>query len=205
MFLKKIFGGVLMAVGGLAAVFFLIANAVTENGNTALYITIIAVGILMFIAGLWVRLRAGKSKKAEKTASPKKKYKCHGIALHGMPQGECECDVAVTSDSVIFTVHRKDSVLYGEKITSALLKSNSELVGASAGNVIAGAALFGTLGAIVASRPKSMTEYIIIINYVSGGESKSIAIAVDKTQKYTAENLVFYVNKHMVKGSSHVL
>lgn len=129
----------------------------------------------------------------------------NGIALYGLPQGESKCTAILYSDRVEFYVGNSSSVLYREKILSALLKTSSELKGATTGTVIAGTVLFGILGTIAASRPKSVKEYILAINYVSNGESKTVAIAVDKSEKYNAEKLVDYINRYMDKATETVL
>lgn len=171
-----------------------------------------AVGAVMLVLALFFLIygvyRIRKVKKSGGKSITSSKHvivKCYGVALYGLPQGECECLLSLFGDRVVFTVNKKDSVLKAEKITSALLKTNSELKGASAGSTVAGALLFGIPGAIIASRPKSVTEYIIIINYTSDGELKTVAVAVNKDKKYEADKIVNYVNKHMASGSDTVL
>lgn len=169
-----------------------------------------AVGAVMLVMALiflfYGLFRMKKVKKAKKRGtSIRALIKCYGVALYGLPQGECECLLSLFGDRVVFTVNKKDSVLKAEKITSALLKTNSELKGASAGSTVAGALLFGVPGAIIASRPKNVTEYVIIINYTSDGELKTVAVAVNKDKKYEADKIVNYINKHMSGGSDTVL
>ena len=48
-------------------------------------------------------------------------------------------------------------------------------------------------------------EYVIIINYTSDGELKTVAVAVNKDKKYEADKIVNYINKHMSGGSDTVL
>lgn len=165
----------------------------------------LALALLFLLYGVY---RIGKVKKSGgKSISSSKRFivKCYGVALYGLPQGECECLLSLFGDRVVFTVNKNDSVLKAEKITSALLKTNSELKGASAGSTVAGALLFGVPGAIIASRPKNVTEYVIIINYTSDGELKTVAVAVNKDKKYEADKIVNYINKHMSGGSDTVL
>ncbi len=169
-----------------------------------------AVGAVMLVMALiflfYGLLRMKKVKKAKKRGtSIRALIKCYGIALYGLPQGESECLLSVFKDKLVFTVNKNDSILNADKITSALLKSNSELKGASVGSTVAGALLFGIPGAIIASRPKNITEYVIIINYISGSELKTIAVAVTEDRKYEADKIVNYVNKHMASGSDTVL
>lgn len=169
-----------------------------------------AVGAVMLVMALiflfYGLLRMKKVKKAKKRGtSIRALIKCYGIALYGLPQGEVECLLSVFKDKLVFTVNKNDSILNADKITSALLKSNSELKGASVGSTVAGALLFGIPGAIIASRPKNITEYVIIINYISGSELKTIAVAVTEDRKYEADKIVNYVNKHMASGSDTVL
>lgn len=165
----------------------------------------LALALLFLLYGVY---RIGKVKKSGgKSISSSKRFivKCYGVALYGLPQGECECLLSLFGDRVVFTVNKNDSVLKAEKITSALLKTNSELKGASAGSTVAGALLFGVPGAIIASRPKNVTEYVIIINYTSDGELKTVAVAVNKDKKYEADKIVNYINKHISGGSDTVL
>lgn len=169
-----------------------------------------AVGAVMLVMALiflfYGLLRMKKVKKAKKRGtSIRALIKCYGIALYGLPQGESECLLSVFKDKLVFTVNKNDSILNADKITSALLKSNSELKGASVGSTVAGALLFGIPGAIIASRPKNVIEYVIIINYISGSELKTIAVAVTEDRKYEADKIVNYVNKHMASGSDTVL
>lgn len=169
-----------------------------------------AVGAVMLVMALiflfYGLFRMKKVKKAKKRGtSIRALIKCYGIALYGLPQGESECLLSLFKDKLVFTVNKNDSILNADKITSALLKSNSELKGASVGSTVAGALLFGIPGAIIASRPKNITEYVIIINYISGSELKTIAVAVTEDRKYEADKIVNYVNKHMADGSDTVL
>lgn len=169
-----------------------------------------AVGAVMLVMALiflfYGLLRMKKVKKAKKRGtSIRALIKCYGIALYGLPQGESECLLSVFKDKLVFTVNKNDSILNADKITSALLKSNSELKGASVGSTVAGVLLFGIPGAIIASRPKNITEYVIIINYISSSELKTIAVAVTEDRKYEADKIVNYVNKHMASGSDTVL
>ena len=169
-----------------------------------------AVGAVMLVMALiflfYGLFRMKKVKKAKKRGtSIRALIKCYGIALYGLPQGESECLLSVFKDKLVFTVNKNDSILNADKITSALLKSNSELKGASVGSTVAGALLFGIPGAIIASRPKNVTEYVIIINYISGSELKTIAVAVTEDRKYEADKIVNYVDKDMASGSDTVL
>lgn len=165
----------------------------------------LALALLFLLYGVY-RIRKVKKSGGKSTSSSKRFIvKCYGVALYGLPQGVCECLLSLFGDRVVFTVNKKDSVLKAEKITSALLKTNSELKGASAGSTVAGALLFGVPGAIIASRPKNVTEYVIIINYTSDGELKTVAVAVNKDKKYEADKIVNYINKHMSGGSDTVL
>ena len=169
-----------------------------------------AIGVVMLVMALIFLLyglfRMKKVKKAKKRGtSIRALIKCYGIALYGLPQGESECLLSVFKDKLVFTVNKNDSILNADKIMSALLKSNSELKGASVGSTVAGALLFGIPGAIIASRPKNVIEYIIIINYTSDGELKTVAVAVNKDKKYEADKIVNYINKHMSGGSNTVL
>ena len=188
-------------IPGIILLFASVYAFFTNQGAVGAVMLVIALIFLFY--GLF---RMKKVKKAKKRGtSIRALIKCYGVALYGLPQGECECLLSLFGDRVVFTVNKKDSVLKAEKITSALLKTNSELKGASAGSTVAGALLFGVPGAIIASRPKNVTEYVIIINYTSDGELKTVAVAVNKDKKYEADKIVNYINKHMSGGSDTVL
>ena len=111
----------------------------------------------------------------------KPKYKLQGVSLYGLPQGESQCLCKVYKDYISFVVNKNESMLGLNKM------------------------FFGVPGAIIASRPKVKNEYIVIINYVSNGENRAVAIAVDSMQKYDAENVAHYINKNTVKTANTIL
>lgn len=124
----------------------------------------------------------------------KKRYAVKGYCISGLPFGECDCDITVYDDCVTFSTGKSASNLSTSKITAAAVKTKNELTSASTGSAILGTALFGVVGTIIASRPKNKSQYILVINYISG-ELKTIAIAFDNYQKYEAENIAFFLNK----------
>lgn len=195
---------ILAVVCFIPGIILLFASVYAFFSNQGTVGTIMLVMALVFL--LYGLFRIKKVKKAKKRGtSIRALIKCYGIALYGLPQGESECLLSMFKDKLVFTVNKNDSILNADKITSALLKSNSELKGASVGSTVAGALLFGIPGAIIASRPKNVTEYVIIINYISGSKLKTIAVAVTEDKKYEADKIVNYVNKHMASGSDTVL
>lgn len=135
----------------------------------------------------------------------KPKYKLTGISLYGLPQGESQCTCKVYKDYISFEVNKNQTILELCKVCSAVVKTSSELQQASAGATFVGGLLFGVPGAIIASMPKVKNEYIVIINYISNGDSRAVAIAVDYTQKYDAENVVYFLNKNAVRTGNTVL
>lgn len=135
----------------------------------------------------------------------KPKYKLTGTALYGLPQGESQCVCKVYKDHVSFEVNKNKATLELSKISSAIVKTNSELQRASAGATFIGGLFFGVPGAIIASMPTVKTEYIVIINYMSNGENKTIAIVVDSTQKYVAENFIAFINRNTVKTADTII
>ena len=135
-----------------------------------------------------------KNTSKSKSKTDRKRYAVKGYCISGLPFGECDCDITVYDDRVIFSTGKSASNLSTSKITAAAVKTKNELASASTGSAILGTALFGVVGTIIASRPKNKSQYILVINYISG-ELKTIAIAFDNYQKYEAENIAFFLNK----------
>lgn len=137
----------------------------------------------------------------------KKKYTLNGTSISGLPCGEAACKVTVFKSAINFKAGKNNYDLEMNRIVSALNKPRSEVVGASTGSAVAGAALFGVLGAIVASRPKSKTDYIMIINYIGTKtrQTETIAVAFDKTQKYKVDDAVYFINKKTKNGGHTTL
>lgn len=174
--------------------FIVIAVIMLVNGQYGFLIISLIIGLSFLVHGLSLA-----------SFGVKPKYKLQGVSLYGLPQGESQCLCKVYKDYISFVVNKNESMLGLNKISSAVVKTRAELQKASAGATFAGALFFGVPGAIIASRPKVKNEYIVIINYVSNGENRAVAIAVDSMQKYDAENVVHYLNKNTVKTTNTIL
>lgn len=181
----------------LAVVLFLVGLFVLMENQT--------VGLMILgaaIACVVISCCANKRKEQIKiTQNPqiklgRKRYSQKGYCLSGLPFGECDCEVVVYDNMVAFLSGKNVSYLDASKIISAAVRTKSELTGASTGSAILGTALFGMVGAIIASRPKNKSQYILVINYMNGGYTYAIAIAFDDHQKYDAENIALFLNKN---------
>lgn len=125
-----------------------------------------------------------------------------GYALTGLPFGECACDVAVHKRAVVFSANGNFSSLDISKIISADVKTRQEMTSASVGSAVLGTVAFGIIGTVIASRPKSKTEYILVINYNDiNGEIQTIAIAFPKILRRNAEDIARRLNKLAPHGT----
>ena len=125
--------------------------------------------------------------------------------LSGLPLGEVQCYARAYDTKIVFKKEQSTFELPYEKIVSAELTEKSKLVGASAGSAIAGAIMFGALGAIIASRPKNKKEYILVITYVSNGENKTIVAAVAVSEWGAANKAVTAMKKKITVSQNVVL
>lgn len=125
--------------------------------------------------------------------------------LSGLPLGEVQCYARAYDTRIVFKKEQSTFELPYEKIVSAELTEKNKLVGASAGSAIAGAVMFGALGAIIASRPKNKKENILIITYVSGDENKTIVAAVDISEWGAANKAVNAIKKNITVSQNIVL
>ncbi len=125
--------------------------------------------------------------------------------LSGLPLGEVRCFARAYDTRIVFKKEQSTFELPYEKIVSAELAERSKLVGASAGSAVAGAIMFGALGAIIASRPKNKKEDILIITYVSDGENKTIVAAVDISDWGAANKAVTAMKKNITVSQNVVL
>ncbi len=182
----------------LAVLFFLIGLFVLLENQT-IGLILLATAIACVIISCSAK-KNKEQKNIQKTiiSAPKKhrkkRYSTKGYCLSGLPFGECDCNITVYDDVVVFSSGKSVSNLNTSKITTAAVRTKNELTSASTGSAILGTALFGIVGTVIASRPKNKSQYILVINYVSG-EPKTIAIAFDDYQKYEAENIAFFLNK----------
>ncbi len=188
-----------MGMGGLLAVIGLVACFINKSDNIMPGIIIIVIGALAFSYGL-SRMKERKATKAYGRMI-KKSY---GVTLYGIGDGEADCTVTLYKDYLSFIVNKLNGTLALSKVSSAYLKQSSQLKGASLGNVVAGGVLFGTIGVILASRPKNVKSYVFIVNYYSDGE-KSIAIEVAEKFRFAFEDMVKYINKKCGRKGSYRL
>lgn len=177
----------------LAVVLFLISPfALVENQTVGMLI--LGAAILCVIISCHFNKHKGASK------AGRKRYTAKGYCISGLPFGECDCNITVYDEHVTFSDGKSTSNLSISKITTASVKTKTELTSASTGSAILGTALFGIVGTIISSRPKNKSQYILVINYISG-ELKTIAIAFDSSQKYEADNIAFFLKKKVVGNS----
>ncbi|MBP0985370.1 MAG: hypothetical protein J6A19_16780 [Oscillospiraceae bacterium] len=125
--------------------------------------------------------------------------------LSGLPLGEVRCFARAYDTKIVFKKEQSTFELPYEKIVSAEIAERSKLVGASAGSAVAGAIMFGALGAIIASRPKNKKEDILIITYVSDDENKTIVAAVDISEWGAANKAVNAMKKNITVSQNVVL
>ena len=116
-----------------------------------------------------------------------------------------QCYARAYDTRIVFKIEQSTIEVPYEKIVSAELTEKNKLVGASAGSAIAGAVMFGALGAIIASRPKNKKENILIITYVSGDENKTIVAAVDISEWGAANKAVNAMKKNITVSQNVVL
>lgn len=125
------------------------------------------------------------------------------VHLNGLPVGEADCVVMTTNDKVIVEVQKNRYELPYYKITAADVREKNQLVGASAGNIVAGAVLFGALGAIISARPQNKKEYIMIIS-CNSEYTNAIAFAVEPKFKRDAEKIVAKLRKAAPQGQQNI-
>ncbi len=164
-------------------------------------------GILILYGVLRFKKIKGASKMLNGKKYGKKKYTLNGICLSGLPCGEANCKVIIYKNAISFNAGRHNYDLEMNRIISVMEKTHSEVVGAKTGSAVAGAALFGVLGAIVASRPKNKTEYIMLINYVGkrANSTETIGLAFDKDQKSYVSMATQFINSRITTGSHTTL
>ena len=119
-----------------------------------------------------------------------------GVHLSGLPVGEADCVVIPSSESVIIEIQKNRYELPYDKITSADVREKNQLVSASAGDVVAGTLLFGALGTIIASRPKNVREYIMMIS-CNSEYTNAIAFAIAPKYKKDADKIAAKIRAKM--------
>ncbi len=127
------------------------------------------------------------------------------VHLSGLPLGEISCMATALEHRIIFKVDKSTFELNYDKITAADLREKSELAGSSAGSVVAGAVLFGALGAVIAARPKNKKEYILAISYISDVDNRTIAVAVPYENGYIADRAIDVIKRNIAVSQNVVL
>lgn len=150
----------------------------------------------IFLIWLFLFLHSAKQKSAKKRAAAeeKKQYnEKYGVEasirlphVNGLPIAEnTQCELELRTDHVIFTADGLDFKLKRDTITDASIKTSTEIQSqyvSSIGGAVAGAMLFGGLGAIVGGRAKekktkTITHYFII-TYLKDDEVRYISFEV---------------------------
>lgn len=165
------------------------------------------ISVLLFIFAAICFSTAYKSyrrKRSDNSRGRKKRFCMDGYHLTGLPFGETPCTITVYDDEIYFTAKNNSSSLSMDKLVSVAVKSKEEFSASSTGTVVAGAVLFGTLGAIIAARPKSKKEVILIINYQSG-ELKTIAMSFPDSYRFDLQRLESFLAKSVSIQSHTVL
>ena len=186
---------------GILALLISVAMFIAFFGGAGFIALII--GIVMLIAGISLLAKnftLGFDSNFEKTVA---QFGC--IHLSGLPLGEVACQVTAYENRLVFKKDKSTYELSYDKITAVDLREKSQLAGASAGSVVAGAVLFGVLGAVIAARPKNKKEYIFVISYLSDWETKTIAAAVPYENGYIADRAVAVIKKNITAVQNVVL
>ena len=186
---------------GILAIILSVVLFCAFFGGAGIIALILAV--IMLIAGISLLAKnftLGFDSNLEKTVA---QFGC--IHLSGLPLGEVACQVTAYENRLVFKKDKSTYELSYDKITAVDLREKSQLAGASAGSVVAGAVLFGALGAVIAARPKNKKEYIFVISYLSDGETKTIAAAVPYENGYIADRAVAVIKKNITAVQNVVL
>lgn len=171
------------------------------NLSGAFLVIALVVSVLFFVAGIQEMVKS-----VNKLAFGTDVIAQFGFThLSGLPLGEVSCLANALDKKIIFTSGKSRFELEYSKIVAADLREKSELEGASAGSVVAGAVLFGALGAVIAARPKNKREYIMVISYVSNGENKSIALAIPYENGVEADKALNVIRRNITTVQNVVL
>ena len=127
--------------------------------------------------------------------------------MDGLPWGEqADCNVYLYPDKYVFWRNKNTYTLSMDKITDVCIKTDVEIQKAyvsSVGGAIGGAALFGTLGAMIGGRVKKKTDTTIskflIFTYNKDGETKYISFEIPFYNKKAPK----YVKAYQVQASGH--
>lgn len=182
---KKILGGIccFFAVGGIV-VFF---------SNTSDESPIAVIGISIFFLLIAFSLFTSDKRKNKRTKKKEKHLNFDGITIYtafhhvnGLPIAEnLLCEVFSYPDRIDFKAGTTEIKLSRDKITDMCIKTDTDIQQqsvSSIGGAVAGAMLFGTLGAVIGGRVKNKkvktsTDYLII-TYQSEDELKYIGFDI---------------------------
>lgn len=169
---KKIIGFILIAV----SVFGAISNYKNPMESLPGAILLSVIGIYLF---------KSKTRKEKETERYRKEEaisynQTHTTALHqtGLPLAQgAECEIGFEEDAFRFYGGGTDFYLAFEKITDICIKTETEIQKqyvSSIGGAVAGAVIFGQLGAIIGGRVKekestTISEYLIF-TYIREGQ-----------------------------------
>ncbi len=182
------------------AVVFACGNVINHEFGIMVIVALI-VSVLFFVAGITLVFKFVNKKKYGQNVIAQ--FPC--VHLNGLPLGEISCMATALENRIIFKAGRSTFELNYDKITAADLREKSELSGSSAGSIVAGAVLFGELGAVIAARPKNKKEYILAISYLSDGVNKTIAVAVPYENGYIADKAISEIRKNITTSQNVVL
>lgn len=189
--------GIIFDLVAIALAYGSLVNFELGAGN----IIPLVISILFFIAGIQLIFRFVDKKKYNSKVIAQ--FPC--VHLSGLPLGEISCMATALENRIIFKVDKSTFELSYDKITAADLREKSELTGSSAGSIVAGAVLFGTLGAVIAARPKNKKEYILAISYISDGDNRTIAVAVPYENGYIADRAIGEIKRNIAVSQNVVL
>lgn len=195
---KKIAGIIVLVVDaalGVAAV------QVIQEGGSASNITAI---VLLALLGIYLLVSKTKTKeeKAQKKLETPLLYVPHTA---GLPIAEgTPSSIRVMPDHILVEAAGNTFTLKNEKITDIAIKTDVEIQKnyvSSAGGAVAGAVLFGALGAIVGGRAKqkqttTATSYLII-TYTKDGAPDYIGFEIPAHQLASARKLMRNVKEQL--------
>lgn len=184
------------------------ANSDVPIGRSTLgemFPTFILLGVYLFIIVVFVIMAIRASKNAKRQKRCEKELKAHGMSIHtafkhiyGLPiAANMVCEIFSYPDRIEFKSGTINIILQRNKITNMYIKADTKIqerTVSSAGGAIAGAVMFGPMGAYIGGRPKikrtkNKTQYLIITYTGEKGESKYINFDIS-ADTFSAPKLV---------------
>lgn len=188
--MRKLFGGILLVFGGLAALGFLVGEENADRGAVIFCIILLVIGGVLFFKRT--------PSKAEKELGFEQKNCSISSVQHmaGLPIAEgVSCALSVKKGFLDVEGGGVSYKLDLSKVTDAEVKTDVEIGQAyvsSIGGAVGGALLFGPLGAMVGGRAKKKetksVEHYIIITYLSDEKIEFLSFHADIGEK--ARNFV---------------